>query len=217
MAEIDLIPEDYRRWLQQKIVARNYGFAILGLVAILLVTGQVLEHTAKQSQASVERLRSDNAITQQQQIQLQQLDDERVRYERQWSLLRGLRAGAAVDDIFELIDRSVKANDIWFINWRFRRAGVIVDGEQQNIETGYFTIVDDSDTGRRQDLQVETHMAIHGQARDHQTLSTFVRSLFEQADVKDVSVQKTSLTDYADTRVVSFDMTIVLHSDFRDS
>jgi hypothetical protein len=40
-----------------------------------------------------------------------------------------------------------------------------------------------------------------------------VRSLFEQPDIKDVSVQRTSLTNYANGRVVSFDLTIVLNSD----
>ena len=65
------------------------------------------------------------------------------------------------------------------------------------------------------DWQVETHMILEGQARDHQALSSFVRALFEQANIKDVSVQRTSLTDYANGRVVSFDLTIILNSDVK--
>jgi len=56
-------------------------------------------------------------------------------------------------------------------------------------------------------------MVLEGRAIDHQALSTFVRALFEQPDIKDVSVQGTSLTDYANGRIVSFDLTIVLNSD----
>ena len=35
----------------------------------------------------------------------------------------------------------------------------------------------------------------------------------KQPDIKDVSVQRTSLTNYANDRVVSFDLTIILNSD----
>ena len=55
-------------------------------------------------------------------------------------------------------------------------------------------------------------MTIRGQARDHQALSRFVRSLFEQPDINDVNVQKTSQSDYADRRVVDFSLTVVLNS-----
>ncbi|MGI9248495.1 MAG: PilN domain-containing protein, partial [Woeseiaceae bacterium] len=77
-----------------------------------------------------------------------------------------------------------------------------------------FVIVSaEEQSGEIPEWQVETHMTLKGQARDHQALSTFVRSLFEQTDIKDVNVKNTSLTDYANGRVVSFDLTIVLNSD----
>jgi hypothetical protein len=105
-------------------------------------------------------------------------------------------------------------DNLWFVNWSFRRAGVVVDGETRGIETGYFVIVPaDQRSSEVPDWQVETHMTLEGRALDHQALSTFVRSLFEQPDIKDVSVQRTSLTEYANGRVVSFDLTIVLNSD----
>ena len=218
MAEIDLIPNDYRNWLGQQSLVRKYvvGFAILNI--LLLVASVGFGQMAEQSRQQALQLKSENAITQQQQMQLQQLKDQQNEYERQWSLLRGLRAGAAIDDIFTLIDRSLIAGDLWFLEWSFRRAGVIVDGEQRGIETGYFIIVaEETDPFADPDLEVETHMTIHGQARDHQALSKFVRALFEQEDIRDVNVQKTSQTDYADGRAVDFDMTVVLNSAYKES
>ncbi len=218
MAEIDLIPNDYRNWLGQQSLVRKYvvGFAILN---VLLFVGAVgFGQVAEQSRQRALQLKSENAITQQQQTQLQQLRDQQTEYERQWSLLRGLRAGAAIDDIFGLIDRSLIAGDLWFLEWSFRRAGVIVDGEQRGVETGYFIIVSEqSDPFADPDLEVETHMTIHGQARDHQALSKFVRALFEQEEIKDVNVQKTSQTNYANGRAVDFDMTVVLNSAYKES
>ena len=218
MAEIDLIPNDYRNWLGQQSLVRKYvvGFAILNV--LLLVVSVGFAQLAEQSRQQALQLKTENAITQQQQIQLQQLKDQQTEYERQWSLLRGLRAGAAIDDIFSIIDRSLIAGDLWFLEWSFRRAGVIVDGEQRGIETGYFIIVsEETDPFADPDLEVETHMTIHGQARDHQALSKFVRALFEQDDIKDVNVQKTSQTDYANGRAVDFDMTVVLNSAYKES
>jgi len=95
---------------------------------------------------------------------------------------------------------------------------VNVDGEQRGVETGYFIIVsEDADPFANPDLEVETHMTIHGQAKDHQALSKFVRALFEQQDIKDVNVQRTSQTNYANGRAVDFDMTVVLNSAFKES
>jgi len=216
MADIDLIPVDYRNWLLQQAVVRKYVIAFVLLNALILAVGMVLGHTAQQAQAKVVQLRSDNAITQQQQAQLQQLKDQQAELERRWSLLRGLRAGAAVDDIFSLIDRSIVGGDLWFLDWSFRRAGVIVDGQQRGVETGYFVIVSEQEEPLADsDLVVETHMNIHGQAKDHQALSKFVRALFEQPDIKDVNVQKTSQTDFANGRVVDFNLTVVLNSAIR--
>jgi Tfp pilus assembly protein PilN len=212
-AEIDLIPVDYRDWLRRHSVIKQYTISLLLVAALVIAASLYLERATSGAQAQAAQLKSDNAITQQQQSQLQQLKDQRAEYERQWSLLRGLRAGAAVDDIFALIDDSLVAGDLWFLDWSFRRSGVIVDGERRGVETGYFIIVDENtDPQAGKNLEIETHMTIRGQANDHQALSRFVRALFEQQDIKDVSVQRTSQTDYANGRVIDFDLTVVLNS-----
>jgi Fimbrial assembly protein (PilN) len=218
MADIDLIPADYRRWLSHKTVLVRYAVTIALINLAFLAAGLLLARTVTANETEATRLKAENAVTQQQQTQLQQLDAQQSEYERRWSLLRGLRAGAAIDDIFVLIDQSIVAGDLWFLDWSFRRAGVIVDGQQQGVETGYFIIVNDStDPLNEDDLAVETHMTIRGQAKDHQALSTFVRMLFEQRDVKDVNVKRTSRTGYANGQVVEFDLRIILNSVLRDS
>ena len=60
-------------------------------------------------------------------------------------------------------------------------------------------------------------MSIRGQAQDHQALSGFVRALFEQDLIKDVSVQRTSRTELGTRRVVDFDITVVLNSSSTES
>lgn len=214
MAELDLIPEDYRLGLQQRAELRQFAIAFAILNIVILASAGAISQLSKQTSARIVELKSQSAITEQQQAQLEALSAEQKEYEQRWSLLRGLRAGAAVEDIFRIIDQAMIDDALWFENWSFRRAGVVVDGETRGVETGYFVVVPaDGQSGETPEWQVETHMILEGRALDHQALSKFVRALFEQPDIKDVSVQRTALTDYANGRVVSFDLTIVLNSD----
>jgi hypothetical protein len=213
MADIDLIPPEYRDWLEKRAMLKSFATSIAIFAVLILTSGKILETLSTRAESAAVELRSENAITQQQHQQLQSLQERETEYTRHWSLLRGLRAGAAVEDIFQIIDRSLQVGELWFLDWSFRRAGVIVDGQQRGVETGYFVIVStDSDAGAAVEFEVETHMAISGQANDHQALSTFVRSLFGQELIKDVSVQKTSRSDAANGSVVDFDLTVVLNS-----
>lgn len=214
MAELDLIPQDYRDRLKQRSLLKQYlvAFAILNI--LVLAVGGFFSQLTQQTNVRIQALKSEKAMTEQHQQQLETLAAEHDELEHSWALLRGLRAGAAIEDIFRIVDQALVNNDLWFVNWSFRRAGVVVDGETRTVETGYFLIVPaDGQPRDAPEWQVETHMTLEGRAIDHQALSTFVRALFEQPDIKDVSVRRTTLTDYANGRVVSFDLTIVLNSE----
>ena len=218
MAELDLIPEDYRKRLGRLAEIRQYAIAFAILNIVVLGSAGLFAHLSGKANDKIQDLKTQSAITEQQQTKLEQLSAQQKEYERRWSVLRGLRAGAAIEDIFRIIDRAIVNNNLWFENWSFRRAGVVVDGETRGIDTGYFVIVEeDGQSGGDPEWQVETHMVLEGRAIDHQALSSFVRALFEQPDIKDVSVQRTSLTDYANGRVVSFDLTIILNSEIEAS
>lgn len=197
---------------------RRYAAAFLAASIALLFTGGMFDQLADRTRGEASRLKAESDITQQKQAEIERLDAEQREYEGQLSLLYGLRAGAAIEDIFSIVDRSFAAGELWFLDWSFQRAGIIVDGEKRGIETGYFIIVsEDGEPASGQDLEVETRMTIRGQAQNHQSLSKFVRALFEQRDIRDVSVQKTSQADYASRRVVDFAITIVLNSALGES
>ena len=218
MHDLDLIPADYRRQVQRKQELARFSAVFIALNVLILIAAAVLSHYAGEQQARISRLQSQNAITQQQSAQLQQLDIELAEQEGRWALLRGLRAGAAIDEIFMLIDRAVGSGDLWFLDWTFKRAGVVVDGQPRGVETGYFIILsEDQELPSDAAMSVETHMTIQGQATDHQALSSFVRKLFEQRHVKDVNVRRTTQTEYAADKVVDFSLTVLLNTAYRDS
>ena len=213
MADLDLIPQDYRDWLSRRAIVRQYAIVFAVVISLILASTGVLERLSHGAAQRIQSLQAESAITEQQQIQLEMLREQQAEYERRWSLLRGLRAGAAIEDIFRIIDEALVDDDLWFVDWSFRRAGVVVNGETRDVETGYFVMVrEDGNYNENVDWKVETLMTVSGQARDHQALSTFVRALFEQPSIRDVSVRRTSRSDYAGGRVVSFELGIVLNS-----
>lgn len=218
MADIDLVPNDYRDWLAKRELLKSASLILLALAVVVVSMGEIFGRKVRSFETAAAEMRAANAITHQQEQELEDLSSREAEYQRHWSLLRGLRAGAAVDDIFAIVDKSLQADELWFVDWEFRRAGVIVDGQQRGIETGYFVIVE-SDAGEQQEavFQVETHMSINGQAKDHQALSRFVRALFAQEHIKDVSVKKTSRANFADGTVVDFDITVILNSESQES
>ena len=94
MASIDLVPNDYRLWLGQRRMLRNYGFSLILLTLILAGAAMAVGNQVEDTQALAAELRVKNTITQKQQQQLADMKSQQAEYERQWSLLRGLRAGA---------------------------------------------------------------------------------------------------------------------------
>lgn len=218
MSDMDLIPQDYRHWLTKRAMLRNYGLVLVALLILTVAAYFAISHAAQNTNAELSKLKFASANFQRQRIQLDETNKMYAEYSSQWSMLRGLRAGAAVEDIFRIVDQSLPADDIWFVGWQFRRAGVVVDGVSRGVETGYFIITENNSGGTQEEnWQVETHMTIRGQARDHQALSSFVRSLFSQVDVKDVNVSKTSTVNYEEGQVVEFNIAVILNSELQES
>jgi cell division protein FtsB len=201
MSEIDLIPTDYRnrrwlgRWLR-KILSGAGSVIFLGAVT----AGALIYQTAT-LEAEATRLEEQRAVTTQQRNELEQLSQKRQTLAQQLSILRGLRSGAPAETVFLTIDRAIANIDVWFVDWNFNRAGVLVPEDQSE----------------RQAWMVETHMTIRGQAQDHDALSRFVKGLFAQPAVVDVRVQKTAMRRYQNGDLVDFDLAIVLNSEARSS
>ncbi len=132
----------------------------------------------------------------------------------EWTLLQGLRSGAAAEDLFVIIDQALPGTDVWFEKWKFRRAGVVVPDNTRTVNTGYLILVTDSNASASDaQWQVETHMSIVGHARDHAALSRFVRGLYDHTEIQEVKLNQTRVREYSNTTVVDFELAIVLHSE----
>ena len=214
MSDIDLIPQAYhtRRWQSRWIVYAAISLA--GLIAILVSGSFVIDTATDYARTNVAALQRQQTITAQQRADLEKLGSEKADLEGQFRLLSGLRSGAAAEKMFVTVDRALTGDDVWFLKWQFQRAGVVVEGEARTVNTGYFIVVPDGvDQAAADELRVQTHMTIQGQARDHSALSGFVRRLFEQTEIDDVRIRRTSLNRSNQSGVVDFDLAIVLNTE----
>lgn len=213
MSDIDLIPTAYRtrrwqmRWLKvsSSVLAGLIGAVALGAAAISIATANATSR--------VEALQERQAVTTQQRADLEQMGAQKTELERQFRLLSGLRSGAAAGEMFVTIDRALNSDDIWFLDWEFERAGVLVNEEVRTVNTGYFVVVPDGAARpTTNELRVQTHMTIHGQAGDHSALSGFVQRLFEQPEIDDVRIRRTSLIHNVQNDAVDFELAVILNT-----
>ncbi len=214
MSDMDLIPQAYhtRRWQSRWIMFTAISLA--ALVGIVVSGSLAIDAATDNAQTKVTALQRQQTITAQQRADLETLGSEKADLEGQFRLLSGLRSGAAAEKMFVTIDRALTGDDVWFLKWQFQRAGVLVDGEDRTVNTGYFIVVPDGvDQPAKDNLRVQTRMTIHGQARDHSALSGFVRRLFEQKEIDDVRIRRTSLNRGNQSGMVDFDLAIVLNTD----
>jgi len=206
LAEIDLIPSDYR--LAQR---RDRALHTLARVAgALLVTGIAaagsLAYAASRVHAELDELTLAQRLSEQQRTELEHLDAERVRLEQQLQRLEALRGGGDIGALFRLIDRTLPTGELWFERWELLRTGE--EGRPGGAAvatpaaTAAATPPSTAVAGRQ--------MRIFGQARDHEALSRFVRELYESPEVEDVHLERTTLRRYTTTSVVAFELAVAL-------
>lgn len=216
-AEIDLIPSDYRAHLARVGALRRFALILLSLLLIGGLAYTALRHQTLQMEREVGALERRTLITDQQRQQIARLRDVAKDFQHQLAMLGRLRSGGQAQDMFTIIDRAISPGDVWFRMWTFRRAGFVIEGDSNQVNRGYLAVIPaDGGASSSKPWQVETHMSIKGQARDHSTLSNFVQNLFNQAQIQDVRVINTARSRYKDTSVVDFDLRIVLRSTAED-
>ena len=212
MAEIDLIPSDYRN----RVVIYGWGrgllVAVIVIIAFSVVTYVALDVANRKLRENVALLQNRQQSIVLDRDALREISEKRDHYQRQWKLLKNLRDSTAAGKMFIIVDRAISDGDVWFLSWEFQRSGTFVEFQPESSREGYFIVLSDNkgnETGEA--WQINTHMTIKGQASDHSALSKFVRRLYEQPEVKEVRILNTSLVNTA--KVVNFNMVVTVNSE----
>ncbi len=214
MGDIDLIPQAYRTRRWQVLWLKYSAFLLVAFLGVGTIGLMLLNSETAEANSRVVALQAQQQAAAQQRVRLQGLSAERTELEEQFDLLSGLRSGAPAQDMFEAIDRALTSDDLWFVEWQFERAGVMVKEGTNLVNTGYFIVVPNgSDTGADGAVRVQTNMTIRGQSRDHSALSEFVRRLFAQDEIDDVRIRKTVVNNSGQANAVDFELSVILKTD----
>ena len=211
MADIDLIPTDYRNriWLRGRTKLFAAGIAAMLVLTALVFTAMHVG-TGK-LKVRISELQQRQAITTQQTDAMTQLNENKQALEHKLALLGSLRSGAAAPEMFTTIDRAMSDGDVWFEDWEFRRAGSSVEQKEETTSNGYFIILPaDKNTTPAMAWKIETHMTIKGQAKDHSALSRFVRRLYNQPEIHNIKILNT--TTAANMKAVDFNLAVTVNS-----
>ena len=210
MADIDLIPQDYRTrlWLHSR--AKRTAMVMVSMVVIAASAFAALNYLASRVNQQISVLQQQQAISTQQRDVLTGLNEEKTTLDYQLSLLGGLRSGASAPTMFVAIDRAMTEGDVWFQDWEFRRAGSVMKEKPETVSNGYFIILPASNDDTAEIWKIETHMTIRGQVRDHSALSGFVRRLFAQPEIEDIRILNTAMS--GDREFVNFNLAVTVNS-----
>lgn len=214
MHDIDLIPSEYRLRRELLVTGRQYGIVALAVVVIGLIITGVFAAWNHSLGEDIRELQGEQAISDQQRIQLEALRGQRDRSRQQMELLTQLRSGTSAKDILVTLDEALAGDEIWFRKWTFKRAMEALDEaqislRQQALEQGFFIVIPVGQTDKEY-WEIRTHMTVDGEARNHAALSQFVGRLYHQPSIEDVKVRETSLQRSPAGEYVKFQLAIVV-------
>ena len=217
---MDLIPADYRRYVQQLRLLQRWGFFMLVIVGLSVTTSAGLKYMAGEYQKEIVVLEKKKAISSHQRGILQELEKDRQLLTKKHQVLEKLRGGALAEDMFVNIDRALDGRNVWFKSWKFMRAGSKTSEQPRGVNTGYFIVIPEGDRASKKEQeawQIETHMEVSGQATDHEALSSFVRRVLQQPQIGDVRILNTQQQVSVDRTVVDFRLVIMVNSGYANS
>ena len=217
---MDLVPADYRRYIQQLQLLHRWGLFTLVIIAVSVSISLGLKYMASEYQKEIVVLEKKKAISSHQRGILQELEKDRSLLTKKHRILEKLRGGALAEDMFVNIDRALNGKNIWFKNWKFIRAGSKTSEKPRGVNTGYFIVIPESDRANQKEKeawQIQTHMEVSGQATDHEALSSFVHRVLQQPQIGDVRILNTQQQVNMDKTVVDFKLVIMVNSGYTNS
>jgi Tfp pilus assembly protein PilN len=212
---MNLIPEDYKRYLQQLLMLQRWGLTVLAIIVISASISFALNYRAEEYQKEIVVLEKKKAISSQQRNLLQNLQKDYDKLRAKHNVLEKLRGGALAKNMFVTVDRALEGNDVWFKNWRFDRAGSKTKEVAKTVNTGYFIVIPVGESSNKKTgeaWKIQTRMEVNGEAKDHEALASFVRRLLRQSQIGEVRILDTRQQTHADITVVNFKLAIIVNS-----
>lgn len=188
MAEIDLIPADYRN---RRVVARalrTVGVLVIGLTCACALAAETLRRSAHALRAELRTLQAEAVVLDARRAAIAELEATRAALETEATLLDGLRRDAALDAWLAAVADAAPAG-VWFDSWKSERLGIPARTVPPGAED---YLLADAAAPPLAEARVRLEMTIAGDARDHAAVTSFVAQLGGTPGVREVRLQRAS-------------------------
>lgn len=213
MSEFDLIPDDYKYWLWQRCCMKRTAIVMLVFLILVVILSTYFRVSVSRQNTMIIDLQRQLAISTIQQDQMSSLSEDEQLLRTHWKLLKGLRGGARVESILEIIDESLSGDDVWFLSWRLQRQVQKVTGNGTAQGGNYLIDYTNHLAGdQSESLSINTQVLISGQARDHSAFSAFVQRLTSSSRILDVNIARTSLSSVNKVNIIEFSIQLLINN-----
>jgi hypothetical protein len=212
MADIDLIPQDYKNKLIEQSVVRWSVIISLIVVSTCFAIYFALKLLSTTTREDIEALQNQRSVSAAQNERLNLIVNTEKKLRNQLDIVRRLNKGAQIAQIFQVIDDAFVADGLWFLEWRFERQGISQKAKSGGTNTGYMIVVDPDKKTNADNWAKETNMVVKGQAVDHAFVAQFVSNLIAHPNVSDVRIMMTEQRTLNSLPVIEFQLAIILGS-----
>jgi hypothetical protein len=212
MADIDLIPKEYR--LQRRL-RRGLQWFLVGVISIACITAAVrlsLWFVTSKEHREIARLRAQEQDVARVKAGMQQYEQQKTTAEKQLKTLETLRTSTRTKLLFEALDAAYLSG-IWFDNVTVQRATVAAAAAQSTLAGATSptlpktapAVPHATDSAGRVAQRVE----LVGHAADHSRLASFMVKLGEQPAVSDMRLLDTGSRAYSTATVIDFKLSLL--------
>lgn len=209
MAEVDLIPEDYRQATNLKRFSKKF-FLVFAILILLMVLGKsLLSFLIAMENKRTMTLETSEVLIVEQRNLLEKLRAQKTDLQQRLALLNSLRGGPQAEKLFRIIDRAV-SQSVWFTSLSFNRIGEDLQVLPKKRNSGYFRTVQQTDNPQHGERQGQMRMEINGQALNHSALADLVKKLLNQQEVHDVHILNTSTLQYTSGQITAYKLVVTI-------
>jgi Tfp pilus assembly protein PilN len=209
MAEVDLIPEDYRQAAHLKRFSKKFLLVFAFIVLLVALGKGLLSFLVAMENKRTMTLETSEVLIVEHRNLLKKLDQHRADLQQRLAILDSLRGGPPAQRMFQIIDRAVNQS-VWFTSLRFKRTKEDLQALTQSRDTGYFRVVQQTDNRQHGESQEQMRMEINGQALNHSALADLVKKLLDQQEVHDVHILNTSTLQYPSGQVTAYKLVVTI-------
>lgn len=210
MAEVNLIPADFRSFKELKKKVRLFIVSYLALVCVAGGGKVWIEYIYTYEKKQLENLKTEeNSILEKRRV-FDELNAQKIELEKYHGKLASLRGGPKAEHMFVVLDKSIN-DQVWISTLKFFRAGE--NEPQSTVKKTYSYLILPQENTSNSQWENQVRMDVKGQALDHSALADFVNMLHDQREVADVKIKNTRIMPFMKNKVIAFDLSIKVNTE----